>query len=53
MANNPTLTPIAKKIQDEAISFPTFSNYKRDKKIIDQYITALKKVQELKDVLFS
>lgn len=50
-ANNPSLTPIAKRLQDDALSFPTFSNYKRDKKIIDQYIESLKKIERLKNTL--
>ncbi len=43
-ANDPILTPVAEMIQDCAVSFPTFSNYERDKDIIDQYIDAMKKV---------
>jgi hypothetical protein len=43
-ANNPSSTPVAKTLQDTAVSFPTFSNFKRDKKIIDQYIDAMKKI---------
>ena len=46
-SNDPTITPVAKILQDDALSFPTFSDYKRDKKIIDQYILALKKVESL------
>lgn len=39
-------TPNAVFVEKNALSFPTFSNFKRDKKIIDQYIKAMKKVQE-------
>ena len=45
-SNNVSDTPNAKIIEENALSFPTFSNFKRDKKIIDQYINAMKKVQE-------
>jgi dTDP-4-amino-4,6-dideoxygalactose transaminase len=43
--NNIQATPVAKMIEENAISFPTFNNWKRDKKIIDQYIDALEKVE--------
>lgn len=45
-ANNPLETPNAIFVEENALSLPTFSNFKRDKKIIDQYISAMKKVQE-------
>jgi dTDP-4-amino-4,6-dideoxygalactose transaminase len=39
-------TPNAVFVEKNALSFPTFSNFNKDKKIIDQYIKAMKKVQE-------
>lgn len=44
--NNPVSTPNAVFVEENALSFPTFSNFRRDKRIIDQYIEAMKKVQE-------
>lgn len=45
-SNNPSETPNAVFVEENALSLPTFSNFKRDKKIIDQYIITMKKVQE-------
>ncbi|WP_071144156.1 DegT/DnrJ/EryC1/StrS aminotransferase family protein [Coprococcus phoceensis] len=38
--------PVARYVQNNALSLPTFSNFSRDKEIIDQYIIAMKKVGE-------
>lgn len=43
--NNPENTPNAKFLESNSLSFPTFSNWKKDEKIIDQYINALKKIE--------
>ena len=44
-------TPNAEYLETYSLSFPTFSNWKNDKKIIDQYIEILKKVENLKETL--
>lgn len=44
-------TPNAEYLETCSLSFPTFSDWKKDKKIIDQYIMILKKVESLKDTL--
>jgi dTDP-4-amino-4,6-dideoxygalactose transaminase len=44
-ANTSIDTPAALIVAKNALSFPTFSNFHRDKKIIDEYIFALKKVE--------
>lgn len=44
-------TPNAEYLETCSLSFPTFSDWKKDKKIIDQYISILKKVENLKDTL--
>lgn len=49
--NKPESTPVAIFLQNNSISFPIFSDFKRDKKIIDQYISVLKRIYELKEYL--
>ncbi len=44
-------TPNATFLETHCLSFPTFSNWERDKKIIDQYILIFKKVENLKKTL--
>lgn len=39
--------PVAERLAAEGLSLPTFTNWKSDKKIIDQYITAFHKVHNL------
>lgn len=39
-------TPNAEYLEEVSLSFPVFSNWKEDKKIIDQYIEILKKIEE-------
>lgn len=41
-------TPNAEYLETYSLSFPTFSDWKKDKKVIDQYISILKKVEDLK-----
>lgn len=43
--NPETQTPCAFWVEERALSLPTFSNWRRDKKIIDSYIRAFKKVE--------
>ncbi|MEX2028508.1 MAG: aminotransferase class V-fold PLP-dependent enzyme [Candidatus Curtissbacteria bacterium] len=38
--------PVAQKVEDEALSLPTFWDWEKGKIIIDQYIDAFKKVEE-------
>lgn len=45
IANQSANYPIAQFVEENALSFPTFWNWTRDKKIIDQYIDVLKKIQ--------
>lgn len=44
--NNIKNTPIAKLVQDSALSLPTFYDWKNDKKIIDSYIKVFKKIKD-------
>jgi len=45
--NNINTTPNAALLEEIGLSFPVFSNWKEDRQIIDAYIVALKKIQEL------
>lgn len=44
--NNAENTPMAKLVQDSALSLPTFYDWKNDKKIIDSYIEVFKKIKD-------
>jgi dTDP-4-amino-4,6-dideoxygalactose transaminase len=45
--NTAASAPNALIVAKNALSFPTFSNFQRDKKIIDEYIIALKKIESI------
>jgi dTDP-4-amino-4,6-dideoxygalactose transaminase len=43
-ANNPARTPVARFLEENALSLPTFWNWDQDRELIDGYIEAFKKV---------
>jgi dTDP-4-amino-4,6-dideoxygalactose transaminase len=43
-ANNPARTPVARFLEDSALSLPTFWRWDQDREVIDAYIDAFKKV---------